>query len=260
MLNIWGKLTNKPLGYLNVITGTACSLKCKDCANLIPYVKPVFYRAKDIISDIKKILSVYKDIEILQLQGGEALIHPEIAILLKYIASENRIKKLQLSTNGVAPLTQELIDIFKNDPKIFIGVSQYAPYVNSQKFVDTLEKNDIQIKKYRFATQSGEWYDMGGVDKQRETHDDMVRNRFETCPYKICATLDNGIVGRCGRSTVARQVFSLTNSPDDYLLLRKIKPWGKQRIHNYFENPKCIESCYYCNGASGEKIQPAIQL
>lgn len=260
-INLWGKPTaGKSIPFLNAITGTACSLKCRDCGNLIPYVEQVFYQADDIIKDLKKILSVYNGIEILQIQGGEALIYPEIVKLLKYAIGEDRFTRVLFATNGIGPVTPELIDVIKDTPKLQVRISEYSPYIVPRKFIEALERDNIPFSKYTFQTYTGEWYDMGGIDMQRETDDQIVSERFQNCLFNICATLENGIIGRCARSTVARQVFPLSDRLDDYINIRKLKPWQKQKIFEYFENKKCMEACYYCNGTSGGKVPAAIQL
>ena len=249
---------NKPIGYLNVITNTACSQKCRDCGNLNPYVKPEFYDIKMIIKDIEQLLKACKNIEIVQVQGGEPFIHPDIYTLLAYLVNEQRILKVQLASNGVASLKSQVIEILKH-PKLHLGISDYYPHVNSQKLINVLKENNIPHKKYQFATGTGEWFNFGGIDTEREKNEEIVKNRFNSCPYSICTTLQNGILGRCARSINARQVFSFSGFLNDYLNLRD-GSCDSKKIIDYFNNRKFMEACYYCYGATLGKIPPAIQL
>ena len=66
--------------------GQKCSLKCKLCCNLIPYMKQNSYNINEILSDFK-FLSQNSKIKFLQIQGGEPFTHPNITQILDFIGN-----------------------------------------------------------------------------------------------------------------------------------------------------------------------------
>lgn len=61
------------IDFLVLWLGTKCSLRCRDCGNLIPYSHdPVSFDMDMIIADMKK-LSKVSSIRKMQIQGGNHL-------------------------------------------------------------------------------------------------------------------------------------------------------------------------------------------
>lgn len=102
------------LGYLDflvVVTGQACSLKCKNCGNFSPYIsrEVPFYKYSNIIRDMEVILRNIKHLQECQLQGGEFFLHKDAIKILKYLISNRKISKIIIASNGVVPsLSSEL--------------------------------------------------------------------------------------------------------------------------------------------------------
>ena len=61
--------------------GQKCSLKCRLCCNLIPYMKQKSYNADELIKDFI-FLAQNSRIEFLQIQGGEPFTHPNIVKII----------------------------------------------------------------------------------------------------------------------------------------------------------------------------------
>lgn len=58
--------------FLVLWVGTKCTLKCRDCCNLIPYLTQKSYEVNDIVANIEYITE-NMDIEVLQIQGGRTV-------------------------------------------------------------------------------------------------------------------------------------------------------------------------------------------
>lgn len=58
--------------FLVLWVGTKCSLRCKDCCNLIPYVQQESYNVNEIIDNLNYVTKDVK-INLLQIQGENRL-------------------------------------------------------------------------------------------------------------------------------------------------------------------------------------------
>jgi len=184
----------------------------------------------------------------------------ELQTLLCYLLASDKIRKIEIATNGTIVPPKEMADILSN-PRIYIRVSNYSHIANKrvQLLAEYLRANEIQHRIYNFAANDGLWFNQGGPAALRESCDVIVKKRFDDCPFSRCLTLENSTIGYCSRSTVASYVQRRTPPPNDYMHVSR-NPWFGLKLANYIARPHFMECCRYCQGASGAKIPPAIQL
>ena len=60
------------LSFLEVWVGQTCTLKCRDCCHLIPYVKPAIFNIESLIEDCKKIFELC-EVDFFSILGGRTL-------------------------------------------------------------------------------------------------------------------------------------------------------------------------------------------
>lgn len=72
------------MNALSFWVGTKCTLRCRDCCNIIPYHSQTSFDIDLLISDLRKLLGICK-INLLQIQGGEPFTHPQIKKLIQAI-------------------------------------------------------------------------------------------------------------------------------------------------------------------------------
>lgn len=250
------------IGFLVLWVGTLCSLKCRDCGNLIPYAKPESYSIDQTISDLKKLLSVCK-IQKLQIQGGEPFTHPNIGKLLCVIDKLN-IPEIVITTNGTIKLNSNIVKQLKciENPSFQVVISSYECAKTKQnEFFDVLINNNINCIKYNFFQDDGSWVNQGGLDVKCNTDNLLVQKLYDECKFKVCLSLVNGELFRCGRAKVSSEVYHLQYTNNDFLDIRKIHNpiSGFEEISQFMNNLSFKEYCRYCLGTE-EKIPAAIQL
>lgn len=243
---------------LVVITGQKCTLRCKDCGNFTPYLPQTHYNIDLICNDFQKLSSILQ-IRTLQIQGGEALAFPELPKLLRSVRLAGS-HFINIATNGTRLLTQEQIKAIK-DVHACVRISDYG--INKQKvsyLIEQCKANSIPYRMYQFAGGSGKWINLG--DKHIERNSEIETNKiFKNCPFKGCLTLENGIIARCSRATVAHKVQDFTPNEADLINVRSL---DSKRLRlsfmDYIKHPEPLVACRYCRGSIGEDIPPAIQL
>ena len=251
---------NYVLNFLVVITGQKCSLKCRNCSNFSPYHKKDidFYNI-----DKKRIVKRVKNIKCLQLQGGDFFLHKDSEKILKYISNNNKISECMVATNCLIIPKQEILDILKS-PKFLVRLSFYGTS-NETRVKDienVLIKNSINYKFHHFANKNDAWNYLGGIDTPKHTKEE-TESLYLNCKFKVCLTLENGLISRCSRATVAHRVQNFKPKDSDFVNVRK-RFFAINELKNYIQKQNLSEgvvtACYYCNGTSGKSIPAGEQL
>ena len=118
------------LNSLSVNLTTRCSLNCKHCLALTPRAKE-----RKIVKDLSgsklkaalEILGEYiYEIKEFSVVGGEPLLNKEIYDILEIICNSTiRFSVINILTNGTVPISNKLMDLFKNQ-KIKITIDDYG--------------------------------------------------------------------------------------------------------------------------------------
>lgn len=256
---------NYEMPNLVVITGQKCTLKCKHCANFSPYHSSDvdFYNMQLIINDLKNIFKRIKFISHLQIQGGDFFLHKDAQSLLEYVAKEDKIKNCTIATNCILIPKEEALLVLKNK-KFTVRISHYgtANEKNENLLVNKLSQYDIQYSFHKFANGNGFWSDCGGINTSKHTYEETVDN-YSNCIFKVCTTLENGIISRCSRATIAHKLQDYKIKRQDYVNVRSVFfsiSSLKKFIKIKDSNKGIVTACFYCNGTSGSKINAGEQL
>lgn len=210
------------VGFLVLVVGQACTLRCKDCANFSPYADQSrkAYDIEKTLNDLHNVVNSVWRIRKLQIQGGEPFVYPYLNKILEYVVHEDKIKEVDIATNGTV-IPYNFFDYLKNK-KVNVRISDY-PVVSEekmQKLCNEFERQGVAYTKYEFVGKDGLWRDSGGVDTKREDNGKKVSSRFRLCSFRGCWTLENGIIGRCSRSTHSLYIQKFQTLPKDYIQVR----------------------------------------
>lgn len=243
------------ISFLVICIGHACTLRCKDCGNFTPFVphENKLYPVDKIIRDLQ-IVSKFSKIKNLQIQGGEPFLHPELSDILKYVIENDNIEKIQIASNGVG--TIKCLDELKN-PKVHVRLSDYQ--LVESDYPDILKKENIRYRIYKFASKTSMWYNTGDMNTPRESDDEVCEERFKSCSFNKCLTLENSKIGYCSRSIIAEKVQGFSAVKGDYLQVQDSANFGEELEH-YIYSKHFMEACRYCLGSKGGFITPAVQL
>lgn len=244
--------------YLEIPITTKCSLRCKNCANLIPcYKKQSDYDINILLKSIKKFLECINNIVYIRVLGGEPFLSKNLYNVIKLLLKSNKIQRIEVVTNGtIIPTEQKLINILKND-RIIVCISEY-PMVNFNKLIEFLEKNKI---KYR-VDEMNFWMDYGIPVKKNKTPKELTK-QYKTC-HSVCKSLINGQIHLCPRSSHGTDLGIIKDNEEDYLDLldKKLSVNDKKQKLNKLLKKKYIKACDYCDYATKKsgKIPVAEQI
>jgi uncharacterized Fe-S cluster-containing radical SAM superfamily protein len=243
--------------------GQKCTLRCKDCCNLIPYAKQKTYNPEKILEDLKKLVKTIK-IKNVQIQGGEPFYYEDIDIIISGVIKLN-IENIYIATNGTRLLNEKTIRVLQENPQVKIRVSNYTcTKQKREQLIKQLETYKISYDLYDYIYGDGLWFNSGCPNEPKNKDDNAIQRLYDLCEDKICWTLADGTLTVCGKIPVLKEIrddytigfcdeVDIRNTQDKRIL--------KKKIVMFIKNKKFREHCRYCLGTSTlKKVEAAIQL
>lgn len=240
--------------------GTKCTLRCKHCCNLIPYVKQISYDFDKSMAAFKRLIDI-ADIQSLQLQGGEPFSHPRISEFINEVSGGGRLPFV-IATNGVATLGEKVIKSLQENPNAEIRISNYecSEKVRS-RFIKKLEENRIAYTLYDCRYHDNTWFNSGGSNEEKIIEDDAMKKIYADCTNKRCFALAEGILSVCGKIHCIGKLQG-ENYTDGIVDFNKdiSSEILKEDLQIFLaESEKFKEACRYCQGTYG-RVPAGIQL
>ena len=98
-----------------------CSLKCKDCANLMQYYEnPVNIDKQELIEDLEDLMVVADEVNEIRIIGGEPMMNKDFHEVSLQAASYDKVNKVVIYTNGtICPPDAKETEQLKNDKILF---------------------------------------------------------------------------------------------------------------------------------------------
>lgn len=231
--------------YIEVPITTKCTLKCKECCNLIQFYQDSYQiSGHDIIYDIKNLSNIAKKILRLRLLGGEPLLHPELPRIVEQILQYKNIKNIEIVTNGTLTLSREMIEVLIKSERVSIDISNYGEKSIKQKeLIAQLENNNI-----RYSTQKERIFWTAQADcSYRGRNESQLMDVLSKCNMD-CISMLNGEIHLCPRSSHGMDLGIIPNNKTDYYNVRQMESIkeGKKNIYRLL-NTRSIIACNYCD-------------
>ncbi len=250
------------LGSLDCIITERCTLKCRNCSNLMQYyTNPINYDVKKVICELDTLLHFVDRLFELRLIGGDVFMNKDWDVLLKFALEQPKIDRITFYTNGTIVPRTEKLSLLSNE-RVLLQISDYGKQSrNLEKLIAVCFKNRICHRVTTIKT----WTDCSSIQQQHRTAEENDE-LFRRCCTSNVTTLQNGKIFRCPYASNAFQLGAVADSPSDYvdvMELRMLKDVdaAKTAIHNYLSSQNAIPICDYCDGRiPGEnEIPPAEQ-
>lgn len=238
--------------YLEVPITTRCSLNCRECNNLIQYYqKPQNFDADRIINDIRRICDISKGIRMLRILGGEPLVHPELSKILSALSGMEKIKQVQIVTNGTLVFDEKSLSVLKSG-KFSVDISNYGSYSKSYARL----RRQLLGNKIKFITQENRkpWKRLASCECRGRTPEEL-KSIFKEC-REDCHSLLNGELHVCARSSHGTDLGLIEKKTQDFVNIRKAR--GRRELkRDIFRllNTEVLEACNYCDMTCMEKLE-----
>lgn len=235
---------------LQIWTGQTCTLKCKNCSQLFPYITPKIYDIENVINNAKKVLK-HCDVESLHIIGGEPFTNKDIYKLIEFVATKNPNQPNKIITNGtILPNEQTLNILEKYKKDIYITISSYnCAKDRQQRFKDLCNAKGI---KCVMIDEETPWFYLGNSSMTEIKNKENIIQNFNACWDKTCFTIADKELSICPRMHNSPEIFKHKKWFIENLALKYIKPnlFSRALIATCFSNRTYREACKYCYGVS----------
>lgn len=239
---------------VDLIITEKCSLKCKDCSNLMQYYEaPENADLNEMLKMIDDFTSRMDEVYEVRVIGGEPFMNKEIHLIVEHLAKQEKVQKVSIFTNAtIVPrdyqweaLTHEKVRFFVTD---YDRLSR-----NLQKLLEALESRRIPF----ISEPANNWTDCASLEKHNRSDSDNER-LFSQCCAKNLATVADGRLYRCPFAANAFKLQAVPDYKEDYVVLSGATREG---IKSFLRDKTWIRTCDHCNGRSynDKEIVPGIQ-
>lgn len=241
------------LRSIDVMITEKCTLKCKDCANLMQfYEKPVNIEKNEVFETLELLLNKIDILFEVRLIGGEPFANKDIYKIIEFIISKEKIKRCVIYTNGTVNIKDEFIQLMKN-PKVVFSITDYGHLSrNIDKMEEKLLNNSIIYRRH----EPEYWTDSGNfLDKPIDVL--SAKKLFDKCCGKNLLTVSDNKIYRCPFAANSERLKSIPNKSENSVNINNTAA----NIRNYLENIDYIPACQHCKGRSFDSplITPGIQ-
>ena len=235
-----------------------CSLKCKDCSNLMQfYAKPIDEDYDLVIASIDILMNAVDFVQEIRLLGGEPLMYKKVDLVVKHLLKNKNFGQIKINTNGTILPKEEKLKIFQNE-KIFFDIANYGKHSrNAEALVKTLTKMKIAHN----ASLVTVWQDVGKIVKTNRTESEN-KDIFGNCCTNRSLTILHGKLYLCPFAANATNLKAIPYTNKDIIDLSvEKKEELKKRIDNLYFNTDYLEACKSCNGRDHNvsKVEAALQ-
>lgn len=246
------------LKYIDIMITEKCSMKCKDCSNLMQYYKNA--KNSDIellLRSVKKIMDCVDSLNEFRVLGGEPFMNKEIGKIINNLKKYKHVSQIVVYTNGTILPKGENLEALK-DSKIVMDITNYG-YLsrNHDKLIELLTKENIP-----FLTTIPKWTDSGRINFQNKTENEL-KFQFKNCCTNDYLTLLNGKLYRCPFSANTMNLKAIPIKENEFIDLEKDNSVEilKKQISDLYFSPQYLSACNFCNGRdfNTPRIETAIQ-
>ncbi len=243
-LNASRSSQNLNLNSLDIVLTEKCSLKCKNCSNLMQYYeKPIDNEFDDIITSLENFFENIDYCYEIRLIGGEPLMFKKIdQVIEKLMFHSQKFGKMIVYTNGTIVPKGEKIATFRND-KIHFSISNYGEISrNVKKLEEKLIENKINFISERVTR----WQNCA-IIKKHDRSESLTKEIFGNCCVNETLTLLHGKLYLCPFSAHLENLKIITKQKEESInLLNKEKL--RSKIRALYFGKKMLNACNFCNG------------
>ena len=234
-----------------------CSLKCKDCSNLMQfYAKPIDEDFDMVISSVDTLMNTVDFVREVRLLGGEPLMYKKVDLVVQHVLKYKNFDQLKINTNGTIIPKDEKLKAFQNK-KVFFDISNYG---KDSRNVDGLVKKLTEFNIAHVASRVTEWQDVGKIVKTDRT-DSQNKEIFGNCCINRGLTLLHGKLYLCPFSANATNLKAIKYAEKEILDLKTKKDILRKQIYDLYFKTDFLEACKSCNGRDHNvpRVEAAVQ-
>jgi organic radical activating enzyme len=252
------------LRNVDIIITERCSLKCKDCSNLMQYYKkPQNCNLEEVLRTIEVFCSYMDEVFEFRVIGGEPFMNKDFHLVVNKLIDESKVRKIAIYTNGTILPSEAQMSCLQNN-KVLLCITDYGDLSRKlNELTQELQKKGIVYYVYKDRG----WTSCSTVTRYERTIE-QNEDVFKKCCAKNLATLSDGKLYRCPFAANASRLKATPDYIGDYINILEMPLNAidfidiKNRIRSFLIEKTKLETCDYCNGRpyGAPEITPAIQV
>lgn len=249
---------------VDIIITERCSLKCRDCSNLMQYYqRPENSSLEEMLRTIEVFCSYMDEVYEFRVIGGEPFMNKDFHLVVNKLIDEPKVKKIAIYTNGTILPREAQMNSLQNN-KVSLFITDYGPLSRKlDELTQELQRRGIAF----YADKAQGWTDCASLHRHHRTVEQQ-EGVFKQCCAKNLATLSDGKLYRCPFAANASRLMAVPDYAGDYMnfIEMPLNSMGvmeaKKRIRSFLVEKTYLETCDHCNGRpyGASVITPAIQI
>lgn len=255
-------LTDKDDNQLNIrtidiIVTEKCTLKCKDCSNLMQYYQnPKHTNIELLLQNFDNLTHVVDNFNEVRVLGGEPFLNKDLSQVINHLIKIDKIDKIIIYTNATIVPNKKTLKILKHK-RVLIEITNYGALSNKhQELINVFKENNISY----IAHTPQVWTDSGKIHYFDRSIKENIE-LFKKCCVNDLLTLLNGRLYRCPFSANAMNLKAIPEDTNDFIDMNDLHNI-KVRLKSFYENKNVLSACNFCNGRdyTTAEVMPAIQI
>jgi|TARA_B110001452_G_scaffold253508_1_gene244289 organic radical activating enzyme len=238
-----------------------CSLKCKDCSNLMQYyTKPQDSEINQLFKSIDNLMSVVDHVNEFRVLGGDPFMNKEMHKVVNKLSKFKNNSRIVIYTNATILPKGDQLDCLRNE-KVGLEITNYGEASRQHDALVALcDKEGIEYSTIKCET----WQDCGRIIPHSQKSEKEIINQFNNCCNSDLITLLHGKLYRCPFSANGNNLKAFNENSSDIIDLTKdydTKESLKKMVKDLCYNKKFLNACFSCNGRdyTTTNIKSAIQ-
>lgn len=95
------------LDYVEIHLADHCNMNCAGCTHYSPYLEKHLADVESVRKDFVRLSEIFANVRRIRLMGGEPLLHPEVAAIMRIVREAFPKSHITLTTNGLLLAKQE---------------------------------------------------------------------------------------------------------------------------------------------------------
>jgi len=248
---------------LDVVITECCTLRCRNCANLMQYYhNPENTDADETIASLKKLLLPFR-VRQLNVLGGEPFVCQKNVIrVLEFLKEEagDRYDEAVIITNGTIIPSEECLRVMKETPRLKVLFSNYGNLSSKlEEFSQICKREGIVCD----VVDTEVWWDFGDL-KPRVEKEGKTQRRYDACfSRRHCTTLFRGRLYVCPRQAHAIRLGVIPEDGSELVRFSDPEYEDPKALHDavyrLIDRKKRISVCSRCGCDGDVSIPRAIQ-
>lgn len=231
---------------LDIVITEKCSLKCRDCSNLMQYyTHPQDADYDKLFNSLDVIMQSVDHVLELRVLGGETFMNRSAFQYIERLRQYNNYSRIAVYSNGTIVPGEDTLYCLTHDDT-YLRISDYGQV--SRKLTEMLKLFDAHGVVYD-VLKCEKWQDCASISKRERTINELEAV-YSCCCANKTLTLLNGSLYICPFAANASNLGALQPFPHESLKVDNcISARGiRERLFNMLRMKTYFTACEYCAG------------